>query len=323
MTATLKDIIARAKSQVGGYFPGKSPYGVWYDNAYGGNKGVYDAAQFCYMGLSWVFAKEGAADIFPVGAYTPSGVAAWKARGQWHEGTKGIQPGDILYFDFPGAPNRVSHTGIATSSWKSGVDTIEFNTSGTAKGDQRNGRVVARKRRTLGIVGYGRPKYASASKPPASGSGSESRPGTMPKPGQSKKPFIIPTMKKGDESSWVKLWQSALHEMGYRLDVDGKFGPDTTRVTKNFQAAVGLKQDGVAGPDTVSAALLRDGDRRLSQGDTGADVGLLQHIVDTPADRSFGPKTEAETKEVQRYFEISADGVVGPDFVRHYRKAAK
>ena len=113
MTATLKEITSRALSQVGGYFPHNSPYGIWYDSKYNKNRGAYDAAAFCAMGLSWVFATEGALDIFPVHAYTPSGVNAWKERGQWHAGTKGIQPGDVVYFDFPGAPDRVSHVGLA------------------------------------------------------------------------------------------------------------------------------------------------------------------------------------------------------------------
>lgn len=314
MTATLKEITARALSQVGGYFPKNSPYGVWYDSKYAGNKGVYDAAQFCAMGLSWVFAKEGALDIFPAHAYTPSGVQAWKDRGQWHAGTKGIQPGDVIYFDFPGEPNRVSHVGLALSTWKNGgVDTVEFNTSGTAAGDQRNGRVVARKRRTTSIVGYGRPKYAA---PPA------------PKPPVAegkKRPVILPVMKTGSKTGHEELWQRVLLEMGYRSvgKADGVFGPNTAQATRNFQAARGLKVDGVAGPDTVSAALLSDGDKRLRLEDTGADVELLQVIVGTKPDRVFGKKTKEETQAVQRYFEVHDDGIVGPVFVREYRKEAK
>ena len=56
MTATLKAVTDRALSQVGGYYPGNSPYGVWYDSTYHEDRGAYDAAAFCAMGLSWVFA---------------------------------------------------------------------------------------------------------------------------------------------------------------------------------------------------------------------------------------------------------------------------
>lgn len=311
MTATLNAVIGRALSQVGGYYPGNSPYGVWYDSTYSGNNGVYDAAQFCAMGLSWVFAQEGALDIFPAHAYTPSGVNAWKARGQWHDGTKGIQPGDVLYFDFPGAPNRVSHVGLALSAWKNGVDTVEFNTSGTGAGDQRNGRVVARKRRTTSIVGYGRPNYSAAPAVPAVSAGE-------------KRPVILEAMEAGSETGNEARWQRALWEMGFRSvgNPDGNFGPKTTQATRNFQAARGLEVDGVAGPYSVSAALLTDGDSRLRQGDEGARVALLQVIVGTNPDGAFGPKTKRETQEVQRYFGVSDDGVVGPVFVSAYRKEA-
>lgn len=378
MTNSLANITAKALSQVGGYFPGNSPYGVWYDSAYAGNKGVYDAAQFCAMGLSWVFDQEGALDIFPAHAYTPSGVAAWKARGQWHDGTAGIQPGDVLYFDFPGEPNRVSHVGLALSSWKSGVDTVEFNTSGTVNGDQRNGRVVARKRRTSSIVGYGRPTYGESgtTPPPPSGhvgvnvtsrpnadiqrlvgaepdgvygaettakvtswqgangltpdgdwgplSDAKGFPPAAPPASESKAPFIIPAMYKGTKTGFEHLWQRVLIEMGFTSvgKADGVYGNNTVQATKNFQAAAGLTQDGAAGPITLSAALLRDGDRVLALGDQGADVCTLQNIVGAGTDDVFGADTKAKTQAVQRYFGVDPDGVVGPVFVQKYREAA-
>jgi hypothetical protein len=163
MSASIDQIINRAASQIGGYYPGNSPYGVWYGSRHGE---VYNNAQFCYMGLSWVFAHEAALDIFPEGAYTPSGVSAFKSMGRWTPGISGVRRGDVVFFDFPGAPNRVSHVGIVESVNGDGsVNTIEFNTSGTAAGDQRNGRVVARKRRKAYIVGYGRPAYSAAGNP--------------------------------------------------------------------------------------------------------------------------------------------------------------
>lgn len=380
MTATLASIVQRALSQVGGYFPGKSPYGVWYDDVYGGNKGVYDSAAFCAMGLSWVFAMEGAADIFPMHAYTPSGVNAWKARGRWHNGTAGIRPGDILYFDMPGGPNRVSHTGLALSHWRNGVDTVEFNTSGYAGGDQRNGRTNARKRRTVGIVGYGRPDYGDGPKTPipsgparaevggvyvnrpvkdiqrlvgAAQDGSygpdttakvkawQAANGLVPdgnwgplsdakgfpasvSSGGSKPPRIIPNMGPGSKTGFEELWQRVLREFGYTSvgTPDGSYGPKTTQATRNYQAARGIRVDGAAGPQTISATFTADGDGRLFMGDTGYRVSLLQHVVGTGVDGSFGPATTAEVKKVQRHFGVDPDGSVGPLFARKYREAA-
>ncbi len=168
MTSTINNVIARASAEIGGFYPGNSLFGNWYAEEHGA---VYKNAQFCAMGLSWVFYKEGALDIFPKHAYTPSGVNWFKAKKRWHSGSiNEIKRGDILYFNFPGAPDRVSHVGIAERDGSGGrVQTIEFNTSGTVGGNQRNGRVVARKIRSAHIVGWGRPAYQSekAAKVPA------------------------------------------------------------------------------------------------------------------------------------------------------------
>jgi hypothetical protein len=165
MAATADAVIAKAISQIGGYFPGASPYGVWYEQKT--NSRGFATSSFCAMGLSWAADQAGALDIIPLHAWTPSGVAWFKARGQWHAGVGGARRGDIVYFDFAGAPYRVSHVGIVENVNSDGsVNTIEFNTSGTAAGDQRNGRAVVRKRRKSYIVGYGRPAYVG-SKPGA------------------------------------------------------------------------------------------------------------------------------------------------------------
>lgn len=158
---TASQVIATAASQVGGYFPGASPYGTWYGQVT--KASGFDRAAYCAMGLSWVFAQHaGGLDIFPLHAYTPSGVSWFKARGQWGNGLAGVRRGDVVYFDFPGLPNRVSHVGVVESVNGDGsVNTIEFNTSGTAAGDQRNGRAVVRKRRKAYVVGYGRPAYGA------------------------------------------------------------------------------------------------------------------------------------------------------------------
>lgn len=85
------------------------------------------------------------------------------------------QPGDIVFFDFPGdALDRISHVGIVISNNGNGtVTTIEGNTSPDKKGDQRNGGEVCKKIRAykkknrgkvqpslpVFIVGFGRPKF--------------------------------------------------------------------------------------------------------------------------------------------------------------------
>lgn len=64
-----------------------------------------------------------------------------------------------------------------------------------------------------------------------------------------------------------------------------------------------------AGRKTVTAG---PGERTLSFGSKGADVGFLQRWLGVPDDGSFGPRTEAAVKAYQRMKKLTADGVVGP-----------
>ncbi|GEM_PF-2725435 len=160
-SATADRLLAVAASQLGYSAPPGTPskYGVWYGIPTG---------QWCAMFVSWCASEAGAADVIPRHAYTPSGAAWFQARGQWFAGRSGAQRGDIVYFDFPGGPDRISHVGIVESVASNGsLNTIEGNTSGTASGDQRNSGVVARKNRPSSIVGFGRPAYAAADANPA------------------------------------------------------------------------------------------------------------------------------------------------------------
>ena len=56
---------------------------------------------------------------------------------------------------------------------------------------------------------------------------------------------------KGDD---VRAIQLALSQAGYRIGIDGQFGPRTSQVIQQFQEQHGLKADGVVGP--LTAALL-------------------------------------------------------------------
>jgi peptidoglycan hydrolase-like protein with peptidoglycan-binding domain len=56
----------------------------------------------------------------------------------------------------------------------------------------------------------------------------------------------------GDSGPGVKQIQTALVAKGYKVSVDGKFGAQTQKAVKAFQAKVGIKQDGIVGPATWS-----------------------------------------------------------------------
>jgi putative chitinase len=65
--------------------------------------------------------------------------------------------------------------------------------------------------------------------------------------------------KAADDDDHVKWLQEALNDLGAnpRLVVDGRFGSATRRAVKDFQAAAGIKIDGIAGPVTEAAIKLR------------------------------------------------------------------
>lgn len=128
-----------------------------YGKAYG-----MDGHAWCAMLLWWAMRKAGLAHLVPKSAYTPT-IADWfRKRGQWHTSP---QVGDWAFFDFAGdGVNRISHVAIVEAVNRDGsVITIEGNTSPGVKGSQRDGGGVYRRTRTRagGIVGYGRPAYAT------------------------------------------------------------------------------------------------------------------------------------------------------------------
>jgi N-acetyl-anhydromuramyl-L-alanine amidase AmpD len=49
--------------------------------------------------------------------------------------------------------------------------------------------------------------------------------------------------------------QQALKMLGYRISVDGDYGPETRQVVTSFQMHVGIAADGVAGPQTEAKLL--------------------------------------------------------------------
>jgi hypothetical protein len=129
---------------------------------------------WCGAFVNWC-AKQAGIKI-PNCTYTPAGATAFMDKNAWELAQEADpQPGDIVFFDFPGdALDRISHVGIViTNNGNGTVTTIEGNTSPDKKGDQRNGGEVCKKIRAykkknrgkvqpslpVFIVGFGRPKF--------------------------------------------------------------------------------------------------------------------------------------------------------------------
>lgn len=62
-----------------------------------------------------------------------------------------------------------------------------------------------------------------------------------------------PTLRQGSKGEHVKELQRRLRELGYALEIDGKFGPLTRGAVMSYQGKAGLERDGVVGPLTWAA----------------------------------------------------------------------
>lgn len=64
---------------------------------------------------------------------------------------------------------------------------------------------------------------------------------------------IYPTIKLGNTGKYVEMLQSRLVARGYKLEVDGDFGPNTKMAVISFQGEKGLVKDGIVGRKTWEA----------------------------------------------------------------------
>jgi hypothetical protein len=247
-------VIARALSQVGFVEGPKNdtPYGVWYG---------LNHEPYCAMGISWAFNQEDASELVAAStvkgfAYTPSGAQWFKAQGRWG---KSPRLGALPFFDFPNdAVHRISHVGIqVVESSGLPIQTVEFNTVGVDGAGQREGGGVFRRRRSVGIVGYGYPDY----------DGFDARHGGGPPPFP---PFPLPSGHwYGGRSSnsrnhsgffahepGIGVFKRRMIERGWRVtDVSDRM--DATfvdHVVRPFQKEKGLLVDGEIGARTWDAA---------------------------------------------------------------------
>jgi len=125
-----------------------------YGRAYG-----WDGQPWCMQFAWWVLTQAGCAAQVPKTASTVVARDWYMQRGQWH--ARDPQPGDLVFFKFAGNSNPVNHVGFVEGIDAAGtLITIEGNTTGDNTGDQRNGGMVARKRRLTSVVGFARPAYA-------------------------------------------------------------------------------------------------------------------------------------------------------------------
>ena len=132
-------------------------------------------------------------------------------------------------------------------------------------------------------------------------------------------PFVVPDwplFRSGDQGPEVYAIQHLLRSHGYNLTADGIFGPQTRQNVIAFQNAKNLGADGIVGPLTW-AALIQG--KMIDQGDTGQAVRALQRLLhdkfaynNVQVDADFGPITRDAVEDFQEEYDLSVDGIVGP-----------
>jgi hypothetical protein len=139
-SANIQKVFSVAESQLGN---GYSKYSS-YPNAW------------CADFVSWVFRNSGMGNLI---TQNPSCAVIAKGFSNFTYGYSGIQPGDVVFFDWKGSIPRdlsqvgmLDHIGIVKAVNANSITTIEGNTSGSK---------VAIRERQFGstIYGYGRPAY--------------------------------------------------------------------------------------------------------------------------------------------------------------------
>ncbi len=254
---SLEAIIEVAKAEIGtieGPKDNETKYGKWTGANF---------LPWCQSFVSWCAFTAGVKD-FPKTAATVAASDWFKKKDRWADARNDDPtPGDWIYFDFPDdGVNRISHVGLCIKNNGDGtIQVIEGNTSGTAKGDQRNGGMCVEKTRAYvknnkpklmnAIVGWGRPVYSGEENLPLLskvGSSDAAPKDSTPAPAKPAAPKTFSPLKVGSKGTGVKNVQTLL-----KLKADGAFGPGTEKAVKDFQSKNNLPVTGIVDQATLKA----------------------------------------------------------------------
>lgn len=220
--------VALAKKQVGN---GYAKYCSWY----GSND------EWCAIFVSWCEEKAGLGDrafIHDAGAGTIPRTSCPAGLGKFVEGTKDIQPGDLILFRYGGSYTdkyHSDHIGIVTSVANGEIYTVEGNTCGSAYWSTRvSSKVYSMNAST--IHGYYHPYIFDE-----------------------KRGDIEMNFKKGDISDGTLALKSLLQVaqmlglIKSKCDDKKGFGGGTEKAVKELQRKYKLEVDGIAGVKTITA----------------------------------------------------------------------
>ncbi len=235
------------------------------ENPVGSNRTPFGAA-YGWNGVAWCnifvsrmgFEVSGDYDLLGKFAGTIACAEWWQRQGRF--GTE-PRPGAAVFFDWKGGRSigAIDHIGLVITPLGNGrVRTIEGNAAIAGKTDG----VWVHDRSTRFIVGYGYPRYAGKPVKPAKAAGRAARASAASAAaggkgsggkGSGKVPSFPGLMKRNATGAGVRALQQRLKERGWKITVDGEFGPQTDRIVRAFQKDKRLTVDGEVGPQTWSA----------------------------------------------------------------------
>lgn len=212
---------------------------------------------WCAATVSAAAMASNCAAIFPIECSCNRMITVAQKMGIWVENDAYVpSTGDLIMYDWQDDDNgdnigQADHVGLVVSCDGTTIKVIEGNKSNRV--DYRTLKVNGKY-----IRGFITPKYtdkAVANSMPTNAS--ITAPSASVKPAVQLKTIKYPLLKKSynekNDPNYVKLLQVLLNIVGFKLDVDGSFGPLTLEAVKTFQAAKGLLQDGEVGPNTWGA----------------------------------------------------------------------
>ena len=129
-----------------------------------------------------------------------------------------------------------------------------------------------------------------------------------------------PVLRKGSTDPAVRDLQQALKALGHDPGpIDGVFGDATESAVKAFQQEKEITVDGVVGKVTwINIDEADQSEPVLRIGSTGLPVRRAQKRMSLVrfdvggVDGRYGAKTESGVKDLQQRFQVTIDGVVGP-----------
>ena len=129
-----------------------------------------------------------------------------------------------------------------------------------------------------------------------------------------------PVLRKGSTDADVRDLQEALKALGHDPGpIDGVFGEATEAAVRAFQQEKEITVDGIVGKVTwINIDEADQSEPVLRIGSTGLPVRRAQKRMSLVGfdvggvDGRYGAKTESAVKDLQLRFQVTIDGVVGP-----------